>query len=211
MLLPFILILLFTRTLSCLRVVTAFKPILDPYFAPYKDKAYYWTGLLLLVKVIVYVLLSLSEDTYLIITVLLGGLLYFHATVQPFKSKFHNIQECFTVLNLLAIHAALSYNKSFIGLEIAKVLITVGIIYFILAIVLHCSMYKCNNIVHKGMEWLSYRISQVKGVKWLFHNLCARDCKTQVLLDQNNKQELRDVNDNYQEFQEPLVALGPSD
>ena len=101
-LLPFNLILLFTRTLSCLKFVTTFKPILDPYFAPYKDSAYYWTGLLLLIRVVVYVLLVINEDTHLIISVLLGRLLYFHAIVQPFKNKFHNIQECFTILTKLS-------------------------------------------------------------------------------------------------------------
>ena len=203
MLLPFNLILLFTRTLSCLRVVTAFKPILDPYFAPYKDKAYYWTGLLLLVRVIVYVLLATIEDIHLIISVLFSGLLYFHTTVQPFKNKFHNIQECFTILNLSAIHAALSYKNSYIGLEIAKVLITVGLIYFILAIVLHCCMYGCNDMIHKAMEYLSWKI---RGIKWLrckFYNYEA-----QVL--QEDRNEMGDMNNNYQEFQEPLVALGPN-
>ena len=164
-LLPFNLILLFTRTLSCLKCVSTFKPILDPYFAPYKDGAYYWTGLLLLIRVIVYVLLAINEDTHLIISVLLGGLLYFHATMQPFKNKFHNIQECFTILNLSAIHAALSYKNNFIGLKIAKVLITIGMIYFILAIVLHCCVYRCNNMIHNVMEWLSSRIRKVKDIR----------------------------------------------
>ena len=163
-LLPFNLILLFTRTLSCLKCVSTFKPILDPYFAPYKDGAYYWTGLLLLIRVIVYVLLAINEDTHLIISVVLGGLLYFHATMQPFKNKFQNIQECFTILNLSAIHAALSYKNNFIGLKIAKVLITVGMIYFILAIVLHCCVYRCNNMIHNVMEWLSSRIRKGKEI-----------------------------------------------
>ena len=206
-LLPFNLVLLFKRTLSCLKVVTAFKPILDPYFAPYKDSAYYWTGLLLLVRVIVYVLLSLSEDTHLIISVIFSGLLYFHTTVQPFKNKFHNIQECFTLLNLSAIHTALSYQNKFIGLQIAKVLITIGAIYFILAIVLHCCMYRCNNMIHKGMNWFSCKINNVKCIKWLCHKICAREVQTL----KRDRYEIRDMNNNYQEFQEPLVALGPND
>ena len=208
-LLPFNLILLFTRTLSCLKLITTFKPILDPYFAPYKDRAYFWTGLLLLIRVIVFVLLATIEDTHLIISVLFGGLLYFHATVQPFKNRFYNIQECFTILNLSAIHAALSYKNSFIGLKIARVLITAGIIYFILAIVLHCCMHSCNNTIHKAMDWLSHKISEVKGLKSLCHNF--HNCEAQVLqAHQYDEMELADVNNYYQEFQEPLVALGPN-
>ena len=85
--LPFNLILLFTRKLSWLRLITTFKPFLDTYFGAYKDSAYYWTGLLLLIRVIIYVLLVINEDM-VIILILLGGLLRLHASVQPFKSKF---------------------------------------------------------------------------------------------------------------------------
>ena len=93
-LLPFNVILLFTRKLSHFKLVVKLKPFLDTYFSTYKDKAYYWTGLLLLVRVIVYVSLVLDEDTsFITISILLAGLLCLHGIVQPFKNKFHNIQE----------------------------------------------------------------------------------------------------------------------
>ena len=115
-LLPFNLILLFTRALSCLRVITIFKPILDTYFGAYKDSAYYWTGLLLLIRAVVYALPAIDEDlSFLVISILFGGLLCLHATVQPYKSKFFNIQECIAILNLLTVHAALLYKKNVVG------------------------------------------------------------------------------------------------
>jgi len=47
----------------------------------------------------------------------------------------------------------------------------------------------------------------VKGIKWLSYKFN----ETQVLqANQNNALELADENDDYQEFQEPLVALGPN-
>ena len=140
-LLPFNLILLFTRKLSCLRAITTFKPILNNYFGLYKDSAYYWTGLLLLIRGIIYALLVINEDISLLaISGLLGGLLCLHAAVQPFKSKFYNIQECITILNLLLTYSALSCKKHLIGIKIAKALATIGVVYFILAIILHCQM-----------------------------------------------------------------------
>ena len=142
-LLPFNVILLFTRTLSCLRLVTTFKPILDTYFAPYRDSAYYWTGLLLLIRMLVYILAASDADIGLVaIPALMGGLLCVHAAVQPFKSKFHNIQECVTILNLLVITSVLSYKKSLVGLKVAEVLILIGVVYFMLAIAFHCIMYR---------------------------------------------------------------------
>ena len=201
-LLPFNLILLFARKLSCLRLVTTFKPILDTYFGPYKDSAYYWTGLLLLIRGIVYVLLVFDEDLRLvIISVLFGGLLYLHAAVKPFKSKFNNIQERIAILNLLTVHVALLYKKNLVGLKIAKVLISVGVIYFILAIVCHCCMYRCNNKIHTSIKWFVCKIYNVKGIKWLRHKFHHSNAP------QINELKIPDVSYNYQEFQEPLVAL----
>ena len=47
-LVPFNVILLFTRILSRFQHINKFKPLLDAYQGPYKDKYYYWTGLQLL-------------------------------------------------------------------------------------------------------------------------------------------------------------------
>ena len=44
-LLPFNILLLFTRKLSCFKFVSTLKPLLDAYFGPYKDKYSYWTGM----------------------------------------------------------------------------------------------------------------------------------------------------------------------
>ena len=207
--LPFNLILLFTRKLSWLRLITTFKPFLDTYFGAYKDSAYYWTGLLLLIRVIIYVLLVINEDMSLvIISVLLGGLLCLHASIQPFKSKFYNIQERITILNLLAIHVVLLYKENLVGLKIAKVLITVGVIYFILAIVLHCCMYRCGKLlIHRNFKRLLFKIRKLKSI-------CYKICNSQ----NNHSNEMESLSNsevhvapaypNYQEFQESLLALG---
>ena len=41
-LVPFNIILLFARSLSRFTLITKFKPLLDAYQGPYKDKLYYW-------------------------------------------------------------------------------------------------------------------------------------------------------------------------
>ena len=184
-LLPFNLILLFTRVLSHLKFIVTFKPILDTYFGAYKDGAYYWTGLLLLFRAIVYVLPAIDLDlSFLIISVLLGGLLCLHSALQPFKSKFCNIQECITILNLLAVHSALLYKKG-VGQKIAMVLTRIGVFYFIMAIVLHCCMYRWNNVIHKSIKWLLFMICKVKTI-------CSKFCKTKFPdLQEDNSTELK--------------------
>ena len=62
-LLPFNTILLFTRTLSHLKFIDHFKPLLDAFQGPYKDKFYYWTGLLLLLRAVFFGVSALDRRT----------------------------------------------------------------------------------------------------------------------------------------------------
>ena len=206
-LLPFNLILLFARRLSCLKLITTFKPILDTYFGPYKDSAYYWTGVLLLIRAVVYALPAIDEDlSFLVISILLGGLLWLHAAVQPYKNKFCNIQECFAILNLSAVHAALLYKKNLVGQNMAMVLISISVYYFIIAIVLHYCVYRWNNLIVKSIKWSLFIISKVKII-------CFKDVKVKYPQEDNTtelKSRIPDVAyPNFQEFQEPLLAIGP--
>ena len=142
LLLPFNIILLFARRLSCIKLVTKLKPLLDTYFSVYKDKAYYWTGLLLIIRVIVYILSTINKDTSFITTsILFAGLLCLHGTIQPFKSKFHNIQESLTIANLLAVHVATFYKKKILGLEAPEAILILGLVYIIPAVIIHCCMH----------------------------------------------------------------------
>ena len=197
--LPFNIILLFARRLSHFKLVTKLKPLLDTYFSVYKDKAYYWTGLLLLIRLIVYILSTINKDTIFITTsILFAGLLCLHGIVQPFKSKFHNIQESLTIVNLLAVHVTILYKKTILGLEVPQVLLTVGLVYYIPAVIVLCCMHRWKKII-------------LKGTKWLYRKLCI--CKTKLSQENNfNEMEslssrIADVAYNYKEFQEPLVEF----
>ena len=200
LLLPFNVILLFTRKPSHFKLVVKLKPFLDTYFSIYKDKAYYWTSLLLLVRVIiVYVLSVLDEDTsFITISILLAGLLCLHGIVQPFKNKLHNIQESVAIVNLLAAHASKFYEKYFLGLDISEMLLIIGLAYFIIAIIIHCLIYRWKNLIHKSVKWLQHNM-------WI----CTRKSSQE---SNNNEMEslssrIADATYNYKEFQEPLVEF----
>ena len=197
-LLPFNVILLFTRRLSHFTLVTKLKPLLDTYFSAYKDKAYYWTGLLLLIRVIVFASSAFDNDiSFIIISSLLTSLLCLHGAVQPFKSKFHNIQESITIANLVAVHTAQLYKKDLLGLKIAQLLLAIGVAYFIMMIIIHCCMHSCKSVICKGIKWLYNNVNLIR--------------KTNISQQNNEMQSLSsriaDVTYNYQEFQEPLVEL----
>ena len=104
-LLFFNLLLLFARRLSHFKVVSTFKPLLDAYFGPYKDKFYYWTGLQLLVRATVFGISAVNDQCHLTGgIIILGLLLCKQSYARPYKSKFKNFRESFILLNLQAVY-----------------------------------------------------------------------------------------------------------
>ena len=93
MLLPFNVILLFTRTLSIFRFVNKFKPLLDAYqVGPYKNKFYYWTGLQLLIRAILFGISSLDRKINITISIIIFCIMIgTHGIVQPFKIKYNKL------------------------------------------------------------------------------------------------------------------------
>jgi len=75
MLIPFNAVLIFTRTLSQFKCINRFKPLLDAYQGPYKDRFYYWTGLQLLLRVVFCGISSLDRNTNMMIGILILGVL----------------------------------------------------------------------------------------------------------------------------------------
>ena len=107
--LPFNVTLLFSRRLTYFKFINRLKPFLD---GPYKDKVPYWVGLQLLIRIIVLRFSAFNKDVnFLSASILFGVLFCIHGVVNPFKSRFHNIQEALILLNLLAIHITAFYNR----------------------------------------------------------------------------------------------------
>ena len=124
--LPFNTILLFSRKLTYFKFINRLKPFLDAYHGPYKDKVPYWVGLQLVIRKIVLGLSVFNKDVnFLSASILFGVLFCIHGVVNPFNSKFLNIQETLILLNLIAIHITAFYNSrdGTDSLEIIKYLI----------------------------------------------------------------------------------------
>ena len=93
-LIPFNVILLFTRTLSRFKFITKFKPILNAYQGPYKVKLYYWTGLQLVIRTIFFGLSSLDRKVNLVTGIILLSILgEVHGIMHPFINQIKNYQE----------------------------------------------------------------------------------------------------------------------
>ena len=87
-------------------LVSKFKPLLDAYGGPYKDKYRFWTGLTLLMRLIIAVTFPFTlgaVNACIIITIVTGILTFWSFTNGVYKNVYLNALECFYLLNLLLL------------------------------------------------------------------------------------------------------------
>ena len=196
-------VLLFSRKLSRFKLITTFKPLLDAYFAPYKDKYFYWTGAQLLIRAIIFGFSAFDVDTSLTaISILLGALISLQGVLQPFKSKYENIQESFVLFNLLAAHVATSYNtrSELASVQIVQIFFILFFVHFTIVIGVHCCLSTCKELMLRNYRRLSHFIDTIRIVPKMNNSIKAMEM---------NKfhDRIPNVACNYKEFQEPLVEF----
>jgi len=204
-LLPFNTVLLFARTklLSKVRVIDTFKPLLDAYFAPYKDKHFYWSGLQLLIRIALYSFTALDKDYKITaITMVLTGLLCIQGILQPFKNTLNNIQESVVLFTLLAVHVATYTETKLLDISLVQILTSISLLCLVTIIILLCCMDRCNRKIDR------YKATLTKRLLCFYTN---KTCTTKTIGEENYGTRLktleRDSSSMYAEFQEPLVEF----
>ena len=196
-LVPFNVILLFTRTLSRFNFINKFKPLLDAYQGPYKFKFYYWTGLQLVMRTVFLGLSSLSSDINLSASIIILSIFnVVHTFSKPFKSKAKNYQEFFLIINLLGVYIfALSSASNDINVTAINIMITLAVVQFSLIVMYHILTYGCSGVVTK---WLFL----------LYHDILAGRFTKKLRTQQFELHHcnIPDVTYNYHEYQEPLIG-----
>ena len=199
---PFDILLLFTRLLMRFKFVSTFKPLIDVYFGPYKDKFYYWTGLQLLMRAIFFGLSTFDLDVNLTSgAILLGILLCFQGVAQPFKSRLKNVHESVLLLDLLALYVTSLYNdvEREKQLLISWYLVFPVLVYFILFIICHCFTSACGNAIKPKRDYI---VLALKNKIAIFNSKGSHEP-----IDMESINTLQESGQNYEEFQEPLIAL----
>ena len=150
-LIPFNVVLLLTRTLLRFRIVSYFKPLLDAYLGPYEDNCYYWTGLQLLIRTIIFSVSALETNVSLYIGCLILGMLgNIHCYAAPFKSKMKNFNERFFILNLMILYSVSSLqNLSTTEQVVINTTIYVAILYFIFIVIYHIVASCCGITIER--------------------------------------------------------------
>ena len=127
--------------------VHRFMPLFDAYTGPYKQKHRYWTGVLLLIRVIILMTFTLNQTNnpainLLTILVISFALVTYASYVGVYKNRPYNILEIISLLNsgfLSAISFYQLLNDS--GLAVTtSVSISVAFITFIFILLFHATM-----------------------------------------------------------------------
>ena len=147
---------------------------LDPYHAPYTAKYRYWTGLLLLVRILLYAIsiLNFSLDPrvdLLSVVLVIGGLILLKGVTakRVYKNWLLDVEETAIYFNLVAFSALMWYNLGFEGHQVVVAYTSVVSIFILLlgVIVFHISyytrLYKCS-FVEKAFKWASSKLIEKK-------------------------------------------------
>ena len=147
---------------------------IEPYHAPYTAQYRYWTGLLLIVRILLYLIsvlnFSLDPRVDLLATILIvGGLILLKGVTakRAYKNWILDVMETAIYFNLIAFSALTWYILDFGGNQVALAYTSVMIIFILLlgVIIFHVlrytRLYKCS-FVKKSFEWTSSKLLEKK-------------------------------------------------
>ena len=196
-LVAFNIILLFTRTLSRIRCINKFKPILDAYQGPYKDKLYFWNGLQLLLRAILFGLSSLDRNVNLMIGLIVlsifGGIT---GVVQPFKSKIKNYQELLLLFNVHGLYAVSLFAQEETANPICvNTMIAMSAVHFVFIFTYHFITYTHGGVFKDRLVSIITR--------WITKSQ-SRD--QNFILEDTTRNKIPEVTHHYNEYREPLMG-----
>ena len=202
---PFNVVLIFTRTLSRHRKINYFKPLLDAYQGPYKNQYYFWPGLQLLIRAIFFGLSALDKNINLPIgLVLLAAMLGIHGYVRPFKSSFKNIQELFFIFNLTVLFAFVQFEN--INNIIVNTSVIIASIHFVIILLNNLRVYQClpvlESISRKNKNMINIKQYVSKWRHYTKRNRSHPDHVQNIPL----RNVVPEVAYNFKEYREPLIG-----
>ena len=144
-------ILLFSRYLSrfIIRIISHFKPLLDAFNGPYKDKYYNWVAVNIILRSWFFALYGFTSKLRLLIAV--TTLIIFavvHGYIHPNKNKVVNVQELLLLLNLTILYTVSNYCDRTILSLVTNIMISLALVQFLIIVLYHFLTYTCNyNVV----------------------------------------------------------------
>ena len=138
-------------------LVAKFKPLLDAYGGPYKDKYRFWTGVTLMVRLTVTVTFSYTSgglaviNALIIITIVVGILTFWSFTKGVYKKIYLNTLETFYLLNLFLL-STVSLATACLGLRDYQIATIVSVCLSIVACLVTMAMHL----------WWNFNLKKIK-------------------------------------------------
>ena len=190
-LIPFNIILLFTRYLSKFRMINKFKPLLDAFQGSYKDKYYYWVAVNIILRSLFFALYGLNSKLRLLIaTMILVVFATCHGYIQPNKNKVVNIHELSLLINLTITYAVSYYSSSNVFSLVTNIMISLAFIQFSIIVLYHFLTYTCH------LDVLTILRTLRENATRFFHSRLDNYLNDIALLDINKNRY------NYNEYQD---------
>ena len=193
LLIPFNIILLFTRYLSKFRIINQFKPLLDAFQVSYKDKYYYWIAVNIILRSLFFALYGLKSKLRLLLaTMIMVVFATCHGYIRPNKSKVVNIHELLLLINLTITYAVSYYSSSNVFSLVTNIMISLAFIQFFTIVMYHFLTYTCHFDV----------LTSLRTVRESLMRFCGVRLDTGIHLNDIALLDIDENTYNYNEYQE---------
>ena len=197
LLIPFNIILLFTRYLSQFRILNQFKPLLDAFQGSYKDKYYYWVGVHLIFRSICFALYGFQVKSRLVLSaVLLIIFSILNGCIYPNRKKPVNIQELLLLLNLTIMYAVSYQGSGSVFSTVTNVMISLAFTQFCTIVFYHFLTYTCHCNVVTTLQNVKEKLIKI----FKRNNAPVNNVINTALLN------IPERDFNYKEYQDGLVS-----
>ena len=142
--------------------VAKFKPLLDAYGGPYKDKCRFWTGVTLMVRLTVTVTFSFTSgglaviNAYIITTIVVGILTFWFFTNGVYKKIYLSMLEAFYLLNIFLL-STVSLATVSLGSRDYQIATTVSVCLSFVVCLVTMAMHLWWNFDHKIKRRLGFK------------------------------------------------------
>ena len=174
--------------------VHKFKPLFDAYTGPYKENHRYWTGLFLLVRVLLFLVFSLnvtndpSVNFISIIITIFALALYLSLIGGVYKSKLRNIIEVAFLMNLGSLSVTSLYQIIKGGGQetITHVFVSISLILFVFIIAYH--VYLSLVATRRGKRFKSFIKSQLNSKRKIIAQTLRVETENETHVSHSNIQ-----------------------
>ena len=187
------------RILSWINKPT-FRAFLDAYHAPYASSHRYWTGLLLLVRCILFIIFATTGDTradlFAVSTAVTGLITFALATTGIYRNRYFGILEASFFLNLVLLTTATNHVQAVGGNQAAVTLISLSIAFTTFAGIV---------VYHIFLQNRGTKLSEM--VARIYSNRLSKKSHTVQLLGTEEKIESNKaaIPTTFVELREPLL------